>query len=177
MGPENLQLFHDGIASRHGRFHARWRIRRLAKRRIECQNQQKRPTGKTRSSAQDTARSRKKSIRTIQGGGERMKISFEQPLARHRPVRGFGIVFEPPGSLFVYCFIGRIVLLFKTHVQCNSCGKPAMFKCVHGNRGLLYPRQPLCSDCGSLGPCPSDTQAIHQLIPKDQIMVYQREDD
>jgi hypothetical protein len=106
-----------------------------------------------------------------------MKINFEQAYSRGRRIRGFGIVFEPPGSLFIYCLVGRILFHFKSHVQCSKCGKPAVFKCVRGDRGLNYPRDPLCHDCGSLGPCPSDLKAIHLLIPKDQIMAYQRERD
>jgi len=103
-----------------------------------------------------------------------MKIKFDRPCMLHRLIRGLGFVFEPPGQLLLYCFFFRIVLHFKTHVQCHRCGRPAVLKCVsEEGYGLEYARDALCEKCGDLGQCPTDRGATHVLIPKSQIMNYE----
>jgi hypothetical protein len=101
-----------------------------------------------------------------------MKVSFEPHYFSGCRVWGVGVNVEPPGKVYVLLFFTRLLFHFKTRVRCHRCHKPAIYTCVYKDCGKRYPRDPLCAKCGQLGQCPTDSDAHHELIPKNQMLIY-----
>lgn len=64
--------------------------------------------------------------------------------------------------------------LFWRRVGCHfrNCGKPAIWKCIWGERGSVvgddFARDPLCASHGHAGKCPTDSESRHVSIPESQ---------
>ena len=90
------------------------------------------------------------------------------------PFFGFGCGLDRQNRLLIYFLFWSFGLHFRSRVQCHRCNNPAIYTCIENREGWGRdsPRDPLCATCGSFGPCPSDSEAHHELIPRDQLWEY-----
>lgn len=97
------------------------------------------------------------------------------------PWSGFGFGVNTRHDVaFFQLFRHRLSLMWRTRVLCHKCGQPATIKCIYrlndSVSGLDYARDPLCGNCGQIGPCPDlPKHQEHVPIPKEQLMAYWRD--
>ena len=84
------------------------------------------------------------------------------------------------GRIEISLWRRKVTIEWKVRVLCGGvvngrqCRRPAVMKCVSGNLGVDYPRDPLCAEHGNLGYCRADHHAVHAvLIPPEERYWYE----